>query len=57
MKKFEIVRILKMWHRDTHWTNVVGKTVLKNCLTKGCHKSLTCKNSLSEKHLPGFFSD
>ena len=51
-KAWNIVRITKMWHRDTKWTNAVGKNGaerLGQC-TAATNLQLVKKSTISVKH-------
>ena len=37
---WNIIKIIKFWHRDTEWANAAGKMAL---ITQGCHKPSACK--------------
>ena len=43
MKKFEILWELPKCDTDTKWANAVGRMVLTDLMTQGCHKTLICK--------------
>ena len=43
MKKWNIVRITKMWHRDPKWANAIGKMIPIDLLDRGCHEPSICK--------------
>ena len=49
---WNIVRITKMWHRDTEWANAVGKSGANRHSMQGCHKPLIYKNKQTKQKNP-----
>ena len=43
MEFWSIVRIIKMWHRDTKWTNAIEKMMQWTFSIQGYHKPSICK--------------